>query len=201
LELLIRHIGLVDDKAVFIIGDGMAEYAEVKLTPPDKFEVEPHNTDLQSALRWLLDDYLKMPIEPNKIKAGNVLNALASWGNDCFDKLFQNDCIKNRWNEAIENGLNSLQINIESKNPTVLAWAWEALKSDKLGYIGLRVRIKRQLTNSAPDSDNSYPVSTLHSKKLNILYIISRPDNNMDIKFLALIKPLVDFAYGGLEYW
>ena len=77
MDLYIRHVGESDDNVIFSIICGEGKAAKVFLTPLNKFAVEPHNIDLQTDLRWLLNDYLDMAIEPNKIKANNAINALA----------------------------------------------------------------------------------------------------------------------------
>ena len=121
MELQIRHIGYDEEKPIFSVRAGATRFTEVRLTPPNQFIVEPHGINLQNALRWLLDDYLEMPIEPNKLKASSVLNALASWGSDCYSKLFEIGFAVAKHKDQIKTNPNISQITIESESPAILS--------------------------------------------------------------------------------
>jgi tetratricopeptide (TPR) repeat protein len=198
MQLQIRHIENPDDHPLFeVIRDGKNGKA-VNLMPPVEFRLEEHNIDLQEALKWYLEEYLKLPIEGYKTRGKAVEKALAQWGKDTFGALFDSGFARDWYQEARREGLTNLHIKIVSDSPGVLAWPWETLESADDSYLALQCCMGRQLCNIA---DALPPAVSLPKDKLNILYIIARPFDEEDVGFQTLARPLADLVYAGEESW
>lgn len=197
MNIYIKHTGKSDDsgKPLFVVESPNKCCSDViALTLPRMIPVGNHNTNLQQDLRWYLESYLELPIEPYATHANDVQETLKQWGRECFDALFIEQT--KEWLDEVEKyGLDNLVIKIISDSPEVLAWPWEALNyTDR--YIAEYCQMERQLDKSISE------VSPLKSMppvddRLNILYIISRPAGINDVGYQTIARPLVDFVADG----
>jgi len=174
MEMHIRQVEGTDGRFVCSIKNE----TEFFIDSPDQIMVKPHQMNLQSGLRWYFDDYPEMPAEANKIKAENIMDALALWAKKIYQNLSKDDKVE------------SPHIQIISDIPAVLAWPWEAIDH--------KLQICRKLSHNIKNPVQRVAVEPLN--KLNILYIISRPHGDK-VKFQTLSKQLIDFVYGEEESW
>ena len=200
MQLQIRHIENLTEKPQFeIVCMSNGKHSEaVCLTPPYEIMVKPHNITLQQGLKWYLEEYLKLPIETYQTKAENIQETLRLWGKETFKTLFNSDLTGKWYQQGRQEGLASLDINVVSDNPAVLAWPWEALESETNGCLALKCNVERQLYKIA---DARPPAGALPKDQLNILYIIARRFGVNDVGFQILAKPLINFAFAGNESW
>jgi hypothetical protein len=167
--------------------------AAVTLPSPSGHPVQGYaGATLQSALAWYLEDYLEFPKYEFQKRAEAIQSALRTWGQTCFDALFQGRAAWGWYLDARNERLENLQLVITSDDPHILSWPWEALHSrDDGGYLAQRCHIARQLPGllALPNPKERPP-----QDQINILYIVARPTDEQYISYNALARPLVDFV-------
>jgi len=187
MELRIKHIKDLSEKSIFAVGDGTGVFAEARLSPLRHVVIGQHKINLQEGVRWLLEDYRKTPTEANMIKASNIEDALAQWGKDAYNEVFANGLTSGQYE----------RIKVISKDANVLAWPWEVIAGEDGEGIGLKCQLVRQLDEESSEK----PPKQSDTDKLNILYIIARPDGVEDVDYRALMQPLIDLSFGENEIW
>jgi len=198
MELTITHISNKIEKAIFSIAIDAKKVKEISLTSPKHYLIDQHNINLQDGLRWLMEEYKLMPIDPNKIKAKNIEDALIKWGKEIYQEIFK----ENQSKDLTEAVRHYPKMKIVSKDPEVLMWPWEAMvDTDDKAAMGLEHHFIRQLSKSECNQPKSLKPDLLPNDSLNVLYIISRPDDDRDVDFSPLVQPLIDFAYNENEIW
>jgi len=190
MQLQIKHIGVSqDNKPLFVVVYDGKQSPPVVLISPVEVSVGKHNTNLQHALRWYLENYIELPLEIYHSRAENTQTALSKWGKNCFNKLFGSKHAQNWYSEAQQENFDNLQLTIVSKDPDILSWPWEALKDKKGEFIAQHYNIKRQL----PDINNISQLVQRAFDRLNILYIIARPTNPQYVGYQTIARPLTNF--------
>ena len=142
-------------------------------------------SNLQKDIRWYLENFLELPMEPDIAKSERILTAMETWGSDCFEKLLKNQ----PWYEdARQAGLENLRLKIASESPEILSWPWEALRDSREGPLAQRCRIERQLV----ELNDPLPLpANLPVDRINILLVIARPYGDQDVGLHALSRPML----------
>ena len=195
MQLQIKHIDTSPGNMplFMVVCDGKPSQP-ITLVSPLEIPVGPRNITLQQAIRWYMEKYMELPTDIFCIRAMEVQEALSSWGRNCFNTLFVGEQEQNWYNDAKQNGLSNLHIEIVSNSPAVLSWPWEALKNSDGEFLAQHCHIKRQLFNiNKPHSSLEYKMS---SGKINILYIIPRPVIDY-LEYQTLARPLINFINEG----
>ena len=191
-QLQIRHVskqnGGYDFYVVRSAADGKSTETVTLDSPSASIVPGRPNTSLQQDIRWYLEEFLTLPLEPDIEVADRIEDALKKWGIDCFNKLFQNQA-RDWYGDARRNGLENLRLKIASKSPEILGWPWEALEDPMAGPLAHHCRIERQLDNlhDPPPLPDKLPGDCI-----NILLVIARPYGEQDVGLHALSRPLLD---------
>jgi tetratricopeptide (TPR) repeat protein len=171
-----------------IVGDDGRVLPPVALPAPGEIlVVEGSDLTLSSELRWYLEEFPTYPFSPNAERGERVMDALRDWGRTAFEALFDRDAGNTLANFVSATSLPKA-IQIESIDPRVLSWPWEALQHSKLGFLAHHVRITRRLTEApaAPAVSADLP-----RDRINILLVISRPKQR-DVGYRSISRPLVE---------
>ena len=190
MEIQIHHTGTQDGSAIFevIRSLDMKHTAAVPLPEPAIFPVEGHPVkNLLPELRWYLEDYLQEPFGVFPQLAESVAETMRAWGTAVFDALFIGYA-RDWYQDAKRNNFEDFHIKIASDSPEIMSWPWEALYSRDDGYLALRCRIDRQLSNIG---DPPPLPAVLSQDALYILYIIPRPYGENDVGYQVLANSLV----------
>ena len=163
---------------------------DIPLVSPNEKKVGDYKISLRQGLKWYLEDYFHLPVSVESERADEVQSALKEWGNQCFEALFADSQTSEWFLLAQKQGLENLIITIICDEPKILAWPWEALYCDDVGFIAQYCQIERQIPNIDILRQNDVE---LPNDALNILYIIARPFDETDIDFQTLARPLVDY--------
>ena len=190
-QLQIRHVSKQDggyDFCVVRTADGKSTETVTLVSPSASIVPGRPNTSLQKDIRWYLEEFLKLPLEPDIEVADRIEDALKTWGVDCFNKLFQNQA-RDWYGDARRDGLENLRLKIASESPEILGWPWEALEDPMAGPLAHHCRIERQLDNlhDPPPLPDKLPGDCI-----NILLVIARPYGEKDVGLHALSRPLLD---------
>ena len=162
---------------------------EALLTPPDQFPVEGYGISLQQGLHWYMEQYMEFPTGDFELQANAILRGLRQWGQECFNRLFNNGGMGQTLYQQAGNGL-QLKIVSQSDDPDILSWPWEALHSGAVN-LALHRPMERQI---AEIGDAEQLAGNFSDDQLNILYIIARPEGEDDVGFHTLVQPIIACA-------
>ena len=191
--LVIRHLEDTDPPR-FEVERLSADPKRTKPTTvpsPAGFPVEGRpDSDLLQELRWYLEDFLTYPFPPETEHAERVLATLRKWGEEAFDALFEGRKAGHWFEAATGDNYSDLTLRIQSDDPRILAWPWEALRDPEAGApLAHTCRVERRLNNvPAP---RTLPAS-LPQDRVNILLVIARPYGDEDVRFRSIARPLID---------
>lgn len=168
------------------------ELEPVSIPAPDDVRVvDDSDLTLARELRWYLEEYLSYPFSPNDTRAERSMDALKEWGTDAYRTLFDRDA--KGILEALESGSlpeEGLQIEIESNDPRVLSWPWEALHHPTLGFLAHHTPITRRLS----EAPTAHTVSRdLPKDRINILLVTSRPEGD-EVEYRSVSRALVEYV-------
>src|SRR5579871_3992028 len=153
----------------------------VTIPSPYDFPVQGTTDHLMAELRWYLEEFLNYPFDPFTIRAAHVLDALKSWGSQCFQRLF-NDREAGGWLGTAD------VLQIRCDDPRILSWPWEALFDPLAGaYVSLQRRVERHLNQLLDPPEPT----TLPSGRVNILLVVARPYND-DVSYRSIARPLIE---------
>ena len=189
MQLQIEHV-LENGKSKFQVvrGDDLKRSTAVELPSPQEVRVAG-DKKLLDELKWYLENYLELPLGAYCETAEQVLKALKDWGRECFDKLFYGGNARDWFQNARQGGLENLRLKISSNDPVILSWPWEAINSHDDDFLALRCCIERQLT----DLSDPLPLpENLPTDQINMLLIVARPDDDEDVGYHTLARPILD---------
>ncbi len=190
--LQIKHLRTADDATEWfqvVRGRDNKSGAEATVTSPSQWPVEgrPHD-NLVTELAWYLEEFLGYPFHPETEHADRVQESLRSWGTSAFEALFRDANSRGFYDRAADNGLESLQLQISSDDPRILAWPWESLHDPQVGNLAQQCQIDRQLN----ELRDPYEISDeLPRDQVNILLITARPYEK-DAKYRSITRRLVE---------
>ena len=190
--LVIRHLEKTDPPEFEVARLPDGKRSERTTVPsPVGFAVEGRpNSDLLRELRWYLEDFLSYPFPPETDHAERVQAALRTWGEETFDTLFTGRRAAYWFGSATEDNYSDLTLRIQSDDPRILAWPWEALRDPEAGApLAHTCRVERRL-NNVPDP-RTLPES-LPKDCVNILLVVARPYGDEDVRFRSIARPLID---------
>ena len=191
MQIQIRHSGYKNSMAEFFIirGSDLKQAGPVYLKSPEQIRVQGRpQSNLRQDVKWYLENYLELPLGGNISVAERTEAALQAWGTDCFDAINQGRAA-GFFLHARDDGLENLTLTITSDDPNILSWPWEALHSPDDGFLALRCRIERQLSELG---DTVPPHASLPKDRINILLVIARPFGDEDVGFHSLARPMVE---------
>ena len=194
MKLIIRHLASDGPNRFRVENPGNAKTADpATILPPDRIQVEGRpNSNLLQDLRWYLEDFLTYPFEPNTDIAERVQQALQSWGEETFTRLFSGRA-RDWYQEARRSdaGLAGLTVCIAGDDPRILAWPWEALRDPEGSTLAHACRIERRLN----ELHDPLPLPLeLPRDRVNILLVVARPFGDEDVGYHALSRPLVELS-------
>ena len=137
-------------------------------------------------LRWYLEDFLDYPFPPRTDRAHELLGALGSWGCLAYKSILNSE-VRRLLERGSSQGRPGLRLIIQSDDPRLLAWPWEALRRSEDFVLGQTLSIERRLEQEI------HPVSVrrvLPTNCIRILMVTARPKEG-DISYRSISQPLV----------
>ena len=191
--LVIRHLDDTDPPKFEVerLSDDPKRTKPTTVPSPVGFPVKGRpNSDLLQELRWYLEDFLTYPFPPETDHAERVLVSLRNWGEKTFEALFEGRRAGGWFDTATAHNYSDLALRIQSDDPRILAWPWEALRDSEAGApLAHTCRVERRL-NNVPDP-RKLPES-LPKDRVNILLVVARPYGEKDVRFRSIARLLVD---------
>jgi tetratricopeptide (TPR) repeat protein len=189
-QLIVRHVPNPEEARFSVVraADDNVLGTSVLVSPAD-FPVEGNPGELLGVgLRWYLEDFLDFPFPPRTERAERIRAAIGAWGRIAFVALFGGSRARAALDEVSKEDAPS--IVIESDDPAILAWPWEALEDPEGDALGLAGRVARRLATppSAPATSVLAPAD-----RLNVLLVIARPYEG-DSTYRSVARSLVEVA-------
>jgi tetratricopeptide (TPR) repeat protein len=180
-RLTLRHLPDPEQHRFAVLGEPGGATREAVVPAAHRYPVPGRpDSSLLSELRWYLDRFLDYPFPPETGRAEQLLAALRGWGEAAFAALFD---------QRPEASLETLHLRIESDDPRVLAWPWEALGSRETGPLGIAVQMERSLVTLPPP----VAITELPADRLEVLLVIAR-EGESDVAYRSVARPIVELA-------
>ncbi|MBH8563823.1 tetratricopeptide repeat protein [Nostoc sp. CENA67] len=163
-------------------------YENPRLAPAVPFQ-QPFDAENAAELRWYLEDYLKFPYGIFPGNAAKIEQKLQQWGQDLFELVFRSsEKAREFFQEATREGLDNCELGIISDKAEVLNLPWELLYSPDYQFLAPSLAgMYRSLSSQAVKA----PLPPMPDDQLNILLVIARPDDEQDVGFKTIARPLL----------
>ncbi|MEY2911001.1 MAG: Photosystem assembly protein Ycf3 [Cyanobacteriota bacterium] len=152
---------------------------------------DPFTPQEERELEWYFEEWLVCPMV-DKIKAERAKDSVKTYGEKLFKQVFQNRQAYSKY-QQLRNNLSHVQIEIVSKTPEFQALHWEALQDpDFRRPLAVDCVMLRKSVNPAVGSVN-LPTSPV----INLLVVVARPDEEKDVGYRTISRPLVELIENG----
>ena len=150
---------------------------------------DPFDEKREQELEWYFERWLERP-HLDEVKANRAKESIREYGETLFGQVFADGQARGQYEQAKQT-LSQLQIEIEG-SPAFQALHWEALREPQAGVDGLAhrplvvdcVMVRRQ-NRVASTRVNASPV-------VNLLVVVARPDEENDVGYRTISRPLVE---------
>ena len=187
--LVIRHCPGPDPPQFQVSRPDQKSTDPVVVPSPLEFPVEGRpQSNLMAELRWYLEEFLDYPFSPNTDRAERVRKALEDWGRQAFDALFDHRDAALMFADATREGYENLDLQIQSDDPRVLHWPWEALRDSRASYVAVACHVERRMNRVL---DPIAVSADLPRDRINILLVTARPLEH-DVRYRSISRPLVE---------
>ncbi|MFN6463062.1 MAG: tetratricopeptide repeat protein [Nostoc sp. DedVER02] len=163
-------------------------YESPRFAPEVAFQ-QPFDEENAAELRWYLEDYLKFPYGIFPDNAVKIEQKLQHWGQHLFELVFRStEKGREFFQEATREGLDNCELGIISDNAEVLNLPWELLYSPDYQFLAPSLAgMYRSLSSQGVKA----PLPKMPDDQLNILLVIARPDDEQDVGFKTIARPLL----------
>ncbi len=163
-------------------------YENPRLAPEVPFQ-QPFDKENAAKLRWYLEDYLKFPYGIFPDNAVKIEQKLQHWGQQLFELVFRStEKGREFFQEATREGLDNCELGIISDNAEVLNLPWELLYSPDYQFLAPSLA---GMYCSLSSQGVKAPLPPMPNDQLNILLVIARPDDEQDVGFKTIARPLL----------
>jgi tetratricopeptide (TPR) repeat protein len=186
---VVEHVG--GPSETFVVRRAGQPVSTSVLVPSPYTWSVPGRSDgsLMTELRWYLEHFLDYPFPPETERAARVLAALESWGLAAFTALFL------AGGPIMDDATGGGGIEVQSDDPGVLSWPWEALRGPSGAPLATRWPTSRRAGASGrrPGDGLAQPLA-LPTDRINILLVIPRPFGAADLGYRSIARSVVDLA-------
>ncbi|HLP92287.1 MAG TPA: tetratricopeptide repeat protein [Nostocaceae cyanobacterium] len=147
---------------------------------------DPFTPREEARLEWYFEDWLRYPFIDNSI-AAKAADSVKSYGENLFNQIFKDKNAYSIYSQHRGN-LSQIQIEIIGKTPEFHALHWEAIKDPDLNR-PLAVDCVMLRKNVTPVN---IPANVQVSPVINVLVVVARPDQEKDIGYRTISRPLVE---------
>jgi hypothetical protein len=163
--------------------------------PEKEIDVEldnPNDEATEALLAWYYEAYIGTPYDD--VKAAPAAARIKAYGTDLFGKLFAGDA--SRWcRDALQrHGPGNLVFEIAGRSPAFQGIYWESLRDPEMSHPLAEegvVFLRRQVDGHAVRT------TVNPSPTLNLLIVTARPDEEDDVNYRTIQRPLIDLIQDG----
>ncbi len=159
--------------------DGQSEYA---IAVSDPFSAQQ-----EQDLEFYFEEWIRFPFD-QQVKAQRAAASVKDYGEGLFAQVFADADAYSDYRQACRDGLTNLRIEIEGESPAFQALHWEALRDPKqprpfaVDAVFTRKRTQRGVM----------AVDLQPSPVINLLVVTARPDEEKDVGYRTISRPLID---------
>ena len=159
--------------------DGQSEYP---ITVRDPFD-QKQERDLE----FYFEEWIQFPFD-QQVRARRAAASIEGYGRQLFEDVFADRDAYGDYQQACRSGLANLQIEIEGESPDFQALHWEAMQDPKLprplavDCVFTRKRFQRGVVQ----------IDLQPSSVINLLVVTARPDEEEDVGYRTISRPLID---------
>ncbi len=149
---------------------------------------DPFTPKEERQLEWYFEEWLTYPMLNGK-KAEAAKTSVVSYGESLFNQVFKADIDAYSHYRQLRGNLKQVKIEIVGNSPEFHALHWEALR-DKDWPRPLSVdcvMIRKRLDKAA-----SVAANMAESPIINLLVVIARPDEEHDVGYRTIARPLIE---------
>ncbi|PHJ63574.1 Tfp pilus assembly protein PilF [Nostoc linckia z18] len=149
---------------------------------------DPFTPKEERQLEWYFEEWLTYPMLNGK-KAEAAKTSVVSYGESLFNQVFKADIDAYSFYRQLRVNLKQVKIEIVGNSPEFHALHWEALR-DKDWPRPLSVdcvMIRKRLDKAA-----SVAANMAESPIINLLVVIARPDEEHDVGYRTIARPLIE---------
>ncbi len=149
---------------------------------------DPFTPQQEQQLEWYFEEWLTYPMLNGK-KAEAAKTSVASYGESLFNQVFKADIDAYRLYRGLRGNLKQVKIEIVGNSPEFHALHWEAMRDRDLPRpLGVDcVIIRKRLDKAA-----SVAANMAESPIINLLVVIARPDEEHDVGYRTIARPLIE---------
>ncbi len=149
---------------------------------------DPFTPQEERQLEWYFEEWLTYPMLNGK-KAEAAKMSVASYGESLFNQVFKADINAYSDYRQLRGNLKQVKIEIVGNSPEFHALHWEAMRDKDLprplavDCVMIRKRI---------DKAASVAANMAESPIINLLVVIARPDEEHDVGYRTIARPLIE---------
>ena len=166
----------------FLATVSVDEQSEYPITVRDPFD-QKQERDLE----FYFEEWIQFPFD-GQVRSQRAAESITSYGQQLFEDVFADRDAYGDYQQACRGGLANLQIEIAGESPDFQALHWEAMKDPKLprplavDCVFTRKRFQRGVVQ----------IDLQPSPEINLLVVTARPDEEKDIGYRTISRPLID---------
>ncbi|BDA70660.1 hypothetical protein CAL7716_048260 [Calothrix sp. PCC 7716] len=162
-----------------LIFDGDDEY-QINIT--DRF-----TPSQEQQLEWYFEEWLTYPML-NGVKAEAAKASVTSYGESLFNQVFDDKGAYNQYCQ-LRGNLARVKIEIVGNSPEFHALHWEAMRDKDLPRpLAVDcVMVRKRIQKAVPGASNLE-----QSPVINLLVVIARPDEEHDVGYRTIARPLIE---------
>ncbi|HEY9690955.1 MAG TPA: hypothetical protein V6D15_01995 [Oculatellaceae cyanobacterium] len=148
---------------------------------------DPFTLAEEQCLEWYFEEWLMFPLI-DKVKAEQARESVNNYGQRLFKQVFKSNIDAYAEYRQFRNNLSLVQIEIAGKTPKFQALHWEAMQDPDLPRpLAVDcVMVQKQIQPVAVKANvQSSPV-------INLLVVTARPDEENDIGYRTIPRPLIE---------
>ncbi|WP_035153627.1 tetratricopeptide repeat protein [Calothrix sp. 336/3] len=166
--------------AASLIFDGDGSEHEINIT-------DPFTPQQEQQLEWYFEEWLTYPMLNGK-KAEAAKTNVVNYGENLFNQVFH-DRDAYSYYRQLRGNLAQVKIEIVGNSPEFHALHWEAIRDKDLPRpLAVDcVMVRKRTQKSAPA-----PIQLAESPVINLLVVVSRPDEEHDVGYRTIARPLIE---------
>jgi tetratricopeptide (TPR) repeat protein len=148
---------------------------------------DPFDGRQERELEFYFEQWIRFPFD-SQVIAQRAAQSVQTYGESLFEQIFENRKAYSAYEQACQEGLSTLRIEIEGNSPDFQALHWEALKDPDLPRafaVDCVMTRKRFQESSARLTVKPSPV-------INLLVVTARPDEESDVGYRTISRPLIE---------
>jgi hypothetical protein len=147
---------------------------------------DPFTPREEKLLEWYFEDWITFPFTDITL-AEEAAVSVQTYGERLFQQVFEQNQAYSEYRQ-LRRDLSELSIEIVGKTPEFHALHWEALHDPELTRsLAVDCVMVRKTVKPAPISANVQP-----SPLINLLVVIARPDEEKDVGYRTISRPLIE---------